>query len=142
MKVLVAFDGSEGAEAALGVAAQFVQDAGGQVLLLHAVNPSADAADVFAASQHEALEIVVNREREALTTRAAALSPLQADARVEVLERGEDAWRGILRVAEEWSADVIAIASKRAAGVRGTLVGSVTTGVLQHSDIPVLVVRA
>jgi nucleotide-binding universal stress UspA family protein len=142
LKVLVAFDGSEGAQAALQAAASIVREAGGQVLLLHALNPSADATGVFASSQREAVDIVVQREREALAQHAAAVSPVDTDTRVEVLDRGEDVWRGILRVADEWGADVIATASRRAAGLRGTLVGSVTTGVLQHATVPVLVVRA
>ena len=142
LKVLVAFDGSDGAEAALQVAARLVREAGGPVLLLHVLNPSSDAADVFAASQREALEIVVQRERDALAARAAALESVETEVRCELLERGEDAWHGILRVAGEWNADFIAIASRRAAGLGGALLGSVTSGVLQHSDVPVLVVRA
>jgi nucleotide-binding universal stress UspA family protein len=139
---MVAFDGSEGAIAALEVAADVVRDTSGELLIVHAFNPSADATNVYAASQRDALDTLVSREREALEGRAAALGAVQTAVRVELLERGEDVWRGLLRVAEEWGADMIAIASRRAAGLRGMLVGSVTTAVLQHSAIPVLVVRA
>jgi nucleotide-binding universal stress UspA family protein len=142
LKVLVAFDGSEGAVAALATAADLVRQGSGQLLLLHVMNPLADATGVYAESQREAVDIMVAREREALAERAAALGSVPADVRAEVLERGEDVWRGLLRVAEEWGAELIVIASRRAAGLRGALLGSVTNSVLQHSAVPVLVVRA
>jgi nucleotide-binding universal stress UspA family protein len=142
LKVMVAFDGSDGAVAALEAAARLVREGGGELLLVHALNPSADAAGVFAESQREAIDIVVKREREAMSGRAASLGLPQVDVRVEVLDRGEDVWRGMLRVSDEWGAELIAIASRRASGLRGAILGSVTTRVLQHSEVPVLVVRA
>ena len=53
-----------------------------------------------------------------------------------------DAWRGIIDTAEQKGCDLIVMASHGRRGVSAFLMGSVTTKVLSHSKVPVLVYRA
>ena len=135
MRFLVAWDGSDGAQAALRQA-QALAGAGGQLDLVQILNPLMDAADVEAPSRHEAMAIVSERARAAMATYAAG-----AGQHVIVLEHGEEVPDRLLQEAARLGVDVIVIASRRAAGLRGVL-GSVTQQVLHDSRIPVLVVRA
>ncbi len=135
MRFLVAWDGSDGAQAALRQA-QALAGAGGQLDLVQILNPLIDAADVEAPSRHEAMAIVSERARAAMAAHAAG-----AGQHVIVLEHGEEVPDRLLQEAARLGVDVIVIASRRAAGLRGVL-GSVTQQVLHDSRIPVLVVRA
>ena len=141
MNVLVAYDGTNGAEYALDTAPRIAGDTAGTVLLLRVLNPHSDAADIVAPTTAAAMQILVDREEGALAARIARLDGLAAIGRVEVLDRQEDAGAGIARVAAEWGADLITIGSRRVAGLSGLLLGSVTSRVLHLTDTPVIVVK-
>jgi nucleotide-binding universal stress UspA family protein len=136
MRFLVAWDGSDGAQAALRQA-KAMAGASDQVDLLQILNPLTDAADVQAPTTRQAMVTVTERAEAAM---AAAASPGMGHAAI-TLERNEDVATRLLKEAASRGADVIVIASKRAAGIRGIL-GSVAQQVLKDSSIPVLVVRA
>lgn len=140
MRLLVAYDGSDGARASLREAAGLARAAGGEVLLLRVLNPLTDARDVVAPTTEQAMAVVVARERQALA--AAAAETPGADVLVVEQARGEDAAETIERVAAERAASMIVIGSCRAAGMKGLVLGSVTQHVLRHAPCPVLVVRA
>ena len=53
----------------------------------------------------------------------------------------EDPYQAIIETAERGACDLIAMASHGRRGVKALLLGSVTTKVLTHSKIPVLVYR-
>ena len=135
MRFLVAWDGSDGAQAALREA-QALAGAGGKIDLVQILNPLMDAADVEAPSRHEAMAIVSGRASAVMAAYAAG-----AGQHVILLEHGEEVPDRLLQEAVRLGTDVIVIASRRAAGLRGVL-GSVTQQVLHDSRIPVLVVRA
>ncbi|TAK74256.1 MAG: universal stress protein [Dehalococcoidia bacterium] len=135
MRFLVAWDGSDGARAALRQA-RALAGAGGQIDLVHVLNPLLDAADVEAPSRHEAMAIVSERARTEMTAHADG-----AGQHIIVLEHGEEVPDRLLQEAARLHADIIVIASRRAAGLRGVL-GSVTQQVLHDTTLPVLVVRA
>lgn len=136
MRFLVAWDGSDGAQAALKQA-QALAGASGRIDLVHVLNPLLDAADVQAPTTREAMAIVSERA----SAEMASFAPSGAGQAVVVLEHGEDIPDRLLREASRAGADVIVIASRRAAGLRGVL-GSVTQQLLHDSTLPVLVVRA
>lgn len=136
MRIVVAWDGSDGAQAALRQA-QTVAGPGGHIDLVHVLNPLTDAADVQAPSTREAMVILSGR---AQATMAKAATPGMGQA-VVILDHGEDVPGRLLKEAQARSAELLVIASKRAAGWRGAL-GSVAQQVLQDATIPVLVVRA
>ncbi len=141
MRLLVAFDGSEGAQAALREASTLARENGAEAVVLRVLNPLVDAADVVAPTTDEAIAIVAQREETAIAS-AVAASGLGAGARVrvEISEHGEDVAETIVRVAEAEGATMIVIASRRATSIAGTVLGSVAQHVLSDAPCPVLVV--
>ena len=139
MRILVAFDGTDGAREALAVADEIAAPSEGELVVCWVLNPRVDAADVVAATTAEAMVQVV---AEAQSSIEDALTDLEAGAviRVESVERGEDVAEHLARVAADEEATLLAIASRRASGLRG-LMGSVAQEVLRLSPCPVVVVR-
>ena len=140
MKIVVAFDGTEGARDALGVAAEIVAATRGELVVCWVLNPLVDAAGVVAPTTAAAMSEV---EARASATVDEALSGVDATAtvRLETVTRGEDVAERLARIAAEEGAALLAIASRRAVGMRGALMGSVAQETLRLSPCPVLVVR-
>jgi nucleotide-binding universal stress UspA family protein len=69
----------------------------------------------------------------------AALSPRWAATEVRVLEG--DPRERILTEAEVWGADLVVLGARGLGAVGSFLLGSVSTGVVQHAHCPVLVVK-
>ena len=138
--MLVACDGSDGAEEALRFAVR-LSEHGGALAALFAINPLVDAVDIVAPSRDSAVAILRERLDGALRARLAAISPTPEGIVLEV-ERGEDIAECIDRIATARGVDVVVIASRRAAGLHGLALGSVTQELLRISRHPVVVVRA
>ncbi len=143
MRLLVAFDGSEGARAALREAAVLARETGGTVALVHVLRPLLDAADVVAPTTQVAM-VTVTAEARSMMEAAVVQSGLDA-AKVDCLavevERGEDEAEALERIAAQQAATMVVISSRRVASVTGVLLGSVAGHVIRHAPCPVLVVR-
>lgn len=135
MRFLVAWDGSDGAQAALRQA-RALAGSDGQIDLVQVLNPLIDAAEIEAPSRREAMAIVSERARTGMAAHAAG-----AGQHVIVLEHGEEVTDRFLQEAARLNAEIVVIASRRAAGLRGVL-GSITQQVLHDAKLPVLVVPA
>lgn len=143
MRLVVAFDGSEGARAALREAAVLARETGATVALLHVLQPLLDAAHVVAPTTRAAM-VTVAAEARAVMDAAVAQSGLddaEVDRLVVEVDRGEDEAEAIERIAAEQAATMLVISSRRAASVTGALLGSVASHVIRHAPCPVLVVR-
>lgn len=140
MDILVAYDGSEGSRRTLREAAPLARAAGGTVILVRILDPRVDAADVTADSTAAAMVVVEKRALAEMHDAAVGLD-VQSRAVVVTQERGEDTSEALIRAARAEGADIIAIATRRATGLSGVLLGSVTQGVLKNASIPVLVIR-
>jgi len=116
-----------------------VLPAGAQLHLVHVVNPMVDAADRFALSNAEALAGLIAEWRSRLDALAAGVPG--ATTAVENLQRGEDIGPGLLRVAADADASLIALGTRRAGTMRGMILGSVADAVMRGARIPVLVVN-
>lgn len=139
MKLLIALETTENDDAVAKPASELARASGAEVVLLNAVNPLTDAASVVAPNRAEALATV-------RAARTAHLERFQTDfpgarVRVEDLKHGEDVPTCIARVAEDEGADILVIATNRASGVRGLILGSVAQHLLRVSPCPLLVVR-
>lgn len=140
MRVLVAYDNTDGARAALAAVGPLVRAANAEIVVLQVLNPRIDAANVRAPTTAEAMVQVSAQARAAIEAQLAELG-LRAEVRVETEPRDEDDAETIVRIAREAGADMIAIGSRRAGGLSGAVLGSVVRSVVQHAHCPVIVVR-
>lgn len=139
MRILVAYDGTEGATDALRVAARIAGAGGGELVLCWVLDPRVDASQVVAGSTEEAMVEVERRSRAEVSERLTELD-VACEVRIERLERGEDVAEHLGQVAGESGAELVVVASHRATGLRG-LLGSVAQELLRLSPVPVVVVR-
>jgi nucleotide-binding universal stress UspA family protein len=155
MRLLVALDGSDKDHAVLSYAAGFARLTGAQVLLVHAVNPWVDPPDATApffaerVAEHTARWQAYLQHQAACFAGPAGLAGEPGPA-VDVCVARQQQPPGraceeiadcLARVAREWNADLVLVASKRASGLMGLLLGSTALALLRRSPCPVLVVR-
>jgi nucleotide-binding universal stress UspA family protein len=146
MKMLIALDGSEKDDAVLDFSGRLARAAGAEVTLVHALNPWVDPPEATTALFHERLEQIRQQWQDRLEAQARRFPNLPTQARAEWRcrppdEPYEEVADCLARVAREVGADLVVVASKRAAGVAGLLLGSTAQALLRLSPCPVLVVR-
>lgn len=140
-RILVPSDGTELCSAALGAALELAQLSGATIIGMHAgppdrLGPLAEDDPVRAAwlsdreqTGHDALSWIARRAAEAGV-------PCET-----LMVHHESPAAAIVETARERGCDLIAMASHGRRGFRARLLGSETSKVLTHTDIPVLVVR-
>jgi nucleotide-binding universal stress UspA family protein len=151
VRLLIAYDGSTAAEAAVVTAGRLFAGADGCVLTLIEPTPSPVRVQGLAFGLDPA---IIQRELEEL---ARELMDDGRDIAARALETAETAglklesrvtpWEGsesqtILSAADAINADVIICGSRGRGGVARSLLGSTSTSVLHHATRPVLVVPA
>jgi nucleotide-binding universal stress UspA family protein len=145
--ILIGYDGSDDADAAIRCAGDLlgarravvahVWDSFAELLL------RTDIQGVTGAMQEAAREL---DEEEAEKARAVAARGTELAAAagfqtVPVIARGAPkAWPTLLDLAEEHGAAAIVVGSRGLGGVQSALLGSVSSGVLDHAHLPVLIV--
>lgn len=140
MKLVIALETSDNDAAVIRPALELAQAADAEVVLLNVLNPLTDAASLVAPSRAEAVKQVDTERRAYLERYAGQFNP-PASTRVEQLRHGEDVPTCIARIAGELEADILVLATNRASGVRGLILGSVAQHLLRLSPCPILVVR-
>ena len=103
MRLLVAFDGSEGARAALQEAASLARETGASVVLLQVLNPLLDASDIAAPTTEAAMVTATARAKATLEAALgeSGLDAAKAEVVVSTTEHGEDYAEAIEREARE-----------------------------------------
>ena len=139
MKIVVAYDGSEGAKQAALASVPVARVSDATLLLLHVINPRADLGGIQG-SHDEALREATRRAEEEARAFAADLYD-RVEVRVDTVERGEDTGETICRIASGEGAEMLVIATRRAGGLSGFFLGSVTQQLIRHAGCPVMVVR-
>ena len=147
MSLLICYDGSPDARAAIQRAGALfpgrsavvftVWEGFSEVLARSAgglVTASLDFESIDRASEQAALE---RAEEGVGLARAAGL-----EARAEAAERELATWETIIDAAARLDAEAIVMGSRGLTGLKSVLLGSVSHGVLQHADRPVIVVPA
>lgn len=135
-RILIATDGSENAASAVEHAAALARAAGSErVTVLH-VCPAC-SADLDPRQDNQELAQRLVRE----ASEAFAGTPAEVHVRVEVDYHPEDVADGITDIAQEEGADIIVLGSRGLSGIRGMLLGSVSSKVLQEAHCPVLVIK-
>jgi nucleotide-binding universal stress UspA family protein len=139
--VLFAYDGSELAQLAIEEAGR--QLAQGRGALVLCVWQPADVGFVPVGEQHFDAQNAAQVEQAAGETAAQGASLAeQAGFRAQSLAvTSAPTWKGIVDVADEHEAGLIVLGSHRRTGIVGHLLGSVTSAVVTHSAVPVLIVH-
>ncbi|HEX8975249.1 MAG TPA: universal stress protein [Solirubrobacteraceae bacterium] len=143
---LICYDGSPSARRALTAAQKVVGD--GPAVLLHVWSaPPEVLADSFSTrgggAPTAALEAEALERAGAVTAEGVRLAK-EAGLTVEVREaRSTQAvWQTILEVADELDASLLVVGTHGVTAAADALLGSVSHGLLHHSERPVLVVPA
>ena len=139
--VLFAYDGSELAQLA-------IEQAGGQLapgrdaLVLCVWHP-ADVGFVPVGERHFDAQNASDVQEAAQETAAqgARLAGQAGFRSQSVAVEASPTWKGIVETAEERNASLIVLGPHHRSGLVGHLLGSVTTAVVAHSTVPVLVVH-
>jgi nucleotide-binding universal stress UspA family protein len=132
-KIVVAFDGSDGARAALQSAAALAGASGGMVQLVESTGHLERADEGAAAGDPSAESSVRHTVEEA----AEQLEEVSAVTRVV----REDPVAGIIGAAEDIGADLIVVGSRGRALMPEAVLGRVSSGVVSNSPCDVLVVH-
>ncbi|PZS36343.1 MAG: hypothetical protein DLM58_01935 [Pseudonocardiales bacterium] len=147
-KVLVAFDGSPHAEAALEHAIDLARSEGAGLTLLTARRSYYDLGPGAGLSAEGGLPVINAEEVDhSLQDEAQALLDR---ARVARASRGGSGYRAgdrarrqaVLAQIREGRHDLVVMGSRGRANVRSLILGSVSHNVLHHSHVPVLIVPA
>jgi nucleotide-binding universal stress UspA family protein len=138
-KILVAVDGSPIAAHAADIGIELSRSLGGELALIHAIDPSSCCAPDSGVS---AAELLARAEEDGkrLLAQFSARATLKGPP-LEFVQAGKPATE-IVKAAKDWPADIIVIGSHGRGGVGRVLLGSVAEGVMRHASCPVLVVRA
>ena len=148
--VLLGYDGSDGAKAAIGCAARLFP--GRETLVVHSWTPAvansfvgetllnASVAEIRDIASD--LEEVFAEQADAIAAEGAALAAEHGlRARGLAIPSGIGAWRTLAKAARDEGA-AIAIAGCRGRGaVASTVLGSVSSGLVHNADVTVLIVR-
>lgn len=148
--ILIAYDGSADADAAMGRAAELLPGAEAAVLIVwerfvdvvmrtSALGVGSGMANIYAYSE----EIDAASRDAALTTANAGAERATAAgllARPRVDARQNDVADTILAAAADLDVELIVMGTRGRSGVRSFLLGSVSHAVVQHADRAVLVV--
>ncbi len=137
-KILIAVDGSAIAARALDVAADLASDLRAHAALVHAVDPDLFGRGVDIAPPE--FEMTAQQEGRALLADARATFSCEVSVQQFIVQGSPGA--EIVKTANEWGADLIAIGSHGRSGIGRAFVGSVAEFVMRHAPCPVLVVRA
>lgn len=142
-KTLVAYDGSEHGKRALEAALELIDHGmANRIIVLHViathrgVEPMLEAGGMLASSDTEAFE---DNDSAAVEREIKELTKGREDI-VEIMMRVGTPKTEVVHVAEAHDCSLIVMGSRGLGAVRSML-GSVSTGVLAESEIPVLVMR-
>jgi nucleotide-binding universal stress UspA family protein len=139
--VLFAYDGSELAKLAIEQAAREL--APGRKAIVLCVWQPADVGFVPAGERHvDALNAAdVHQAAEETAAEGAALAEKLGFRAESLTIEAAPTWKGIAEIAEQRQATLVVLGSHRRQGIIGHLLGSVTSAVLAHSSVSVLVVH-
>ena len=140
--ILIPADGSDNAQRAINKAIGLAQAFKSQVTAIYVIDPYAftGVGTDFAYGQAEYLSAATAEGHQALQVAKDAFRTVGIEITTTVVE-GHAIYKGILETASHIGADLIVIASHGRKGLEKLILGSVTSQVLSHAHLPVLVVR-
>jgi nucleotide-binding universal stress UspA family protein len=143
--VLIAYDGSQHARAAIARAGETLRP--GAAVVATAWTSFTDSAPHFVLRDAvrpvvEDLDVAGREEAEELAAEGAGLARAAGfDAEPRAVRASGPFFSALLEAADELDAQVIVVGSRGRSSVAAAVLGSVSTGILHHTTRPVLVVR-
>ena len=146
--IVLAYDGSPAADAAIDVAGRLLP--GRATLVVHVYESQyRHSRAVDALARGEVKEIVQALDQaltdEATATTQQGVARAQAaglDATGETIHASKGVWRTITALVHERGAALVIAGSRGIGGARSVLIGSVSSGLVSNADTPVLVTHA
>ena len=140
--ILVPVDGSSTARQAIDKALVIAEKFKSMVTLIYVIDPYAftGVGTDFSYGQSEYLSAATAEAQDALGSATRIFEEHGVPVKGSVVE-GHTVYRSILDAAQAASADLIVMGSHGRRGLEKIVLGSVTTQVLTHAHLPVLVVR-
>jgi nucleotide-binding universal stress UspA family protein len=149
--VIAAYDGSEGAGRAIEAVGRLLP--GRATVVVHAWEAMFHrslTARALAAGPVDEIRGIVADLHEAFADRAAATTEdgvaaaraAGLDAVGDTVESDDGAWRAVAAAARTHRGSVIAVGTRGLGAARSVLLGSVSSGLIQNAELPVLVVPA
>ena len=140
MKVLLAYDGSEGGKKALEWLVAFGKETPVEVRIVNVFHfPNGGWAEYITGGVQQAVESLVVRAEEVLEEAAKAFSAQNVVAKPIFLE-GYPATE-IIRYLNMEPMDLVVCGSRGLSGFESLMLGSVAHSLVNHSPVPVLVVK-
>jgi nucleotide-binding universal stress UspA family protein len=134
-EVVLGYDGTDGAKAALREGARLAKELGAPLVVAFATRTSPLGGEVK--DLHDA---VVERGRAVTDEALAVAREVGADARAELID--ENPGPALVDLAGQLGAQMIVVGSYGEGPFKGAIVGSTPHKLIQLSPVPVLVVRA
>ena len=138
--IMVPYDQSEPANRALEVAIDLAKKYGSEIDIVACVVPQVPMDPTFGQSYAETFLLIKKNAKEAISILESRLNELKIPVRTAVLE-GISITDELVSYAESHQIDCIAMGSRGLGGFKKLLLGSVASGVAQHSKCPVLIVK-
>lgn len=145
--ILIAYDGSEGAQRAIAEAGEVLQGGAAEIVTVWHSSSGAAPASLLAIpagvarQAYEELDSESRRQAETTAETGAALArDAGFDAKPHPVATQVNVWSTIVTLAEDSGAAVVVIGSRGHSGIKSALLGSVSHGVVNHCQCPVLVV--
>jgi nucleotide-binding universal stress UspA family protein len=141
-RVLIAYDGSDFAKAAIEQAGRQLQ-AGRPATVLTVVEPLESVPFWWAPTAtvpSEILEGVTGRAESTVQEGVELARAAGFDAE-SLIDHGTPIWNRIVQVAQELDAGIIVVGSHGRTGLQSALLGSVATAVAHHARRPVMISR-
>jgi nucleotide-binding universal stress UspA family protein len=149
--VVAAYDGSDGAKRAIEAVGRLLSAR--RTVVVHGWEPMFHrslTARALATGPIDDLRAIVSGIEQALTDSAATTTEdgvavaraAGLDAVGDTVESDNGAWRAVAAAARTHGAAVIAVGSRGLGAARSALLGSVSSGLVQNAELPVLVVPA
>ncbi len=135
-KILVAYDGSSSADKALDFVIDLAKSVNASVVILHVINTCIESWGVVSI---DAIERMKKKACECVNNAVEKLKKNGINVEGQVVE-GEPS-STIVDFAEKVNASLIVVGSRGLSRLKRALIGSVSLAVLEHSKIPVLVVK-
>jgi nucleotide-binding universal stress UspA family protein len=140
--ILIPVDGSDNSQRAIDKAIALAQAFKSQVTAIYVIDPYAftGAGTDFAYGHSEYLSAATAEGKQALQIARDAFQTVGIEINSNLVD-GHSTYKAILEKAAEIGADLIVMGSHGRKGLEKLILGSVTSQVLSHAHLPVLVVR-